>query len=198
MRASCIYLPEQPARVANAKAHFVERGLPDVEFFTGINAQVAGLATWHMYEVDNPGFRIGPHPTGVWLSHYMLWSALNCLPDEHSLIFETDAQLDVDFKAKWAQAMQDVPPDFDFLFLGHCCMQGRPMSHVAGAIYESKEPVCLHAYVLARKCIPFLLKSLRKCWAPIDMQLVREVFPHVKTYVVLPRIAAQFDTYIPE
>jgi GR25 family glycosyltransferase involved in LPS biosynthesis len=200
MRAICICLPEYPERIEKAKAHFAERGLTDVEFFYGINAPVAGLATWHPYEVDHPGsgFRMGAKPTGCWLSHYMLWNAMTRMTDDAYLVLEDDAQLDEDFVPKFEQALRDVPSDWAFLHPGHCCIRGTPMTHVAGNVYECKSMACTHAYALRRNTAPFLLSKLRKCWAPIDIQLSREIFPYVKTYAIVPRIVSQWDTVIPE
>jgi len=197
VRAICICLPEHPARMERAKAHFASHGL-DVEFFWGLNAPVAGLATWHPYEVDHPnmGFRMGPKSTGNWLSQYMLWNTITRMTDDAYLVLEDDAQLHDGFMHDFAQALRDVPPDYDFLHLGHGCLQGRPMTHIAGSVYEAKDMMCTHAYVMRRSIAPFCLKTLRKCWAPIDIQLVREVYPHVKTYAVVPRIVSQFDTEI--
>jgi GR25 family glycosyltransferase involved in LPS biosynthesis len=199
MRAICLCLPEYPEKIEKAKAHFAARGLTDVEFFWGINAPIAGLATIHPYEVDHPasGYRMGAKYTGHWLSSYMLWSCMAGMTDDAYLVLEDDAQLCEGFMEKWAQAMRDVPRDYDFLYLGNCCMQGKPARHIAGDVYESKGMLCTHAYVLRRATVPFLLKTIRKCWAPTDIQLQFEVFPHVKTYAVLPRIVAQFDTVIP-
>jgi GR25 family glycosyltransferase involved in LPS biosynthesis len=199
VRAICICLPEYPEKIEKARAHFAAHGLTDVEFFFGINAQVAGLATWHPYEVDHPGsgFRMGAKPTGCWLSHYMLWSAMTVMTEDAYLVLEDDARLHDGFMRDYEQAMHDVPSDYSFLHLGHCCIEGRPMRHVAGNVYECKEQVCTHAYVLRRDTVPFLLKTLRKCWAPIDIQLQREIFPYVKTYAAVPRIVSQFDTNIP-
>ena len=200
VRAICICLPEYPEKIEKAEVHFTEHGLADVEFFWGINAPVAGLATWHPYEIDHPGsgFRMGAKPTGCWLSHYMLWNAMTRMTDDAYLVLEDDAQLHEGFIEAFAQAMRDVPSDWQILHLGHCCMLGRPARHVAGAVYEAKDQMCTHAYVLRRTAVPFLLKTLRKCWAPIDIQLAREVFPYLRTYAVIPRIVSQFNTIIPE
>ena len=195
MRAICICLPEYPERIEKAKAHFAARGL-DVALFYGINAPVAGLATWHAYEVDHPGegYRMGPKQTGCWLSHYMLWNAMTRMPDDAYLVLEDDAQLCDGFKEKLDQALRDVPSDYQFLHPGHCCVEGTPMRHVAGSVYECKDMLCTHGYVIRRNVTPYLLKTFRKCWAPIDIQLKLEVFPHVRTYAVVPRIISQFDT----
>lgn len=200
MRAICLTLPEYPERAERARAHFAQHGLTDVEFFYGINAPVAGLATWHPYEVDHPGsgFRMGAKPTGCWLSHYMLWGAMTRMTDDAYLVLEDDAQLHDGFMDSWARAMRDVPSDYSFLHLGHCCMLGRDANYVAGDVYESKGMQCTHAYVLRRSLTPYLLKTLRKCWAPIDLQLQFEIFPYVKTFAVIPRIVSQFDTVLPE
>jgi GR25 family glycosyltransferase involved in LPS biosynthesis len=139
---------------------------------------------------------MGAKPTGCWLSHYALWNAMTRMPDDAYLVLEDDAQLCEGFMEKWAQAMRDVPNDYQFLHLGHCCVEGRPTRHVAGDVYECKEMLCTHGYILRRNTVPLLLKSLRKCWAPIDLQLRDEIFPRVKTYAVVPRIIAQFDTNI--
>ena len=51
---------------------------------------------------------------------------------------------------------------------------------------------------MARAALPFVLRTLRKVWAPIDIQLQMECFPHMKTYAIIPRIVEQFNTELPE
>jgi len=199
MRIFTIVLPETPERTDLIQKHFAERGV-NAEYFTGINAQVAGLSTEHTYEVDNPGtgFKIGYKPTGIWLSHYMLWGALSIQQTENRfMILETDAKFDPDWKPRVIQALRDAPPDFDFLFIGSCCCKGRPQRQIKGNVYEVKWPACNHAYIINKKCLPYVLNTLRKVWAPIDLQTGFEVFEKLKVYTVLPRIVSQFDTDIP-
>jgi GR25 family glycosyltransferase involved in LPS biosynthesis len=199
MRAICLCLPEYPERAQSARSHFAEHGLVDVEFFQGINAPVAGLVTTLPYEIDHPfsGFRMGQKAVGCWLSHYMLWSCMTRMTDDAYLVLEDDAKLCDGFMDQWATAMRDVPSDYQFLHLGHCCTDGKPAELVAGNVYECKSMQCTHAYVMRRNIAPFLLKTMRRCWAPVDIQLQLEVFPHVRTFAVMPRIVAQFDTILP-
>lgn len=199
IKAICICLPEYPEQIEAARKHFEESGLPDVEFFWGINAPVAGLATSHVYERDHPGsgFRMGAKPTGIWLSHWMLWNCMMRYPqDDRLLVLETDAQFHDGWQPKFEQAMKDAPSNFDFLYIGHCAMEGHPRTHVAGDVWESKHAQCTHAYVVARKCLPLLTRTLRKCYGPIDIQLQLECFPHLLTYAVMPRIVSQFGTVL--
>jgi len=199
MRTFCICLPENTERIEKARQHFASHDL-DVEFFWGIDAKIAGLATRHVYEVDHPGsgFRIGEKPTGIWLSHYMLWNCLTRLPEDRFLILEDDAKLCDGFVDKLHQCMLDIPSNFDFLYVGNCCVKGHPHTRMSPRVIETKHMQCTHAYVVSRKCLPLLLRTLRKVWAPIDIQLQFECFPHLHTYAAFPRLADQFDTIIPE
>ena len=196
MKTLCLTLLECPERTARCAAHLSARGIDNVEWVMGINADVAGLATSHPYEVDNPGsgFHIGPKVTGIFLGHYLMWSVCNALPDSHFLLLEDDVLLHEDFKERMEQAMQDVPPDFDFLFLGSCCCKGHPTEHVKGQVFDVRYPQCLHAMVVAKKAIPHLLRTQRKCYGPADCVLIFHTFPECKVYTLLPRCADQRDT----
>lgn len=199
MKTFCLCLPEHPEQIEAARKHFTEAGVGDVNFFWGINAPVAGLATSHFYDRDHPGsgFRMGTKPTGIWLSHWMLWNHLMHLDDDRYLILESDASFQEGWSVKLAEGLRNAPSNFDFLHIGHCCMEGHPRKHVAGDVYETKHAQTTHAYIVRRGCLPFVLRTIRKCYAPIDAQLVDEVFPHLLTYAIMPRIVDQFNTVLP-
>jgi len=195
----CICLPEYPEATESAKAHFSEVGLENVEFFWGFNAPLAGVATTHTYEVDHPGsgYKMGAKPTGIWLSHYMLWSHLMRQPEEHFMVLETDAQFAPNWKERLERAWNDVPSNFDFLYPGYCCMENHERKHIRGDVWETKHSQCTHCYIVRRGILPHVLSSMRKVWAPIDCQLVMEIFPTTNVYATIPRMVAQFNTIIP-
>jgi len=199
MKKFCLTLPESPDATAKAIVHFEERGVDNVEFVWGLHADVAGLATSHVYERDAPGsgFKMGSKPTGIWLAHWLVWQIAMRTNEEHVMVLENDAMFDVDWKEKFEDALKHVPTNYDFLHIGHCCMEGFPRKHVGGMVYESKHAQCTHAYIIRRAVIPFMLKTLRKCYGPIDIQMQLECFPHLNTYAVMPRIVSQFNTVIP-
>jgi len=199
MKTFCLCLPEYLAQIEAAKKHFEEMGVGEVNFVYGVNADLAGLATRHLYEIDNPGtgFSMGSKPTGIWLGHLMLWTAAIQHPDEHFMFLECDAQFQEGWKEKFEQGMLDVPKNFDIFYPGHCAMEGHPMKHVRGKVFESKHPQCNHAYIVRRGVLPFLLSKIRKCWAPMDCQMVFEIFEHLKVYALVPRIIDQRDTILP-
>jgi GR25 family glycosyltransferase involved in LPS biosynthesis len=193
IKTFCLCLPEYPDKMEKAKVHFAERGVENVEFFSSIHAEIAGLSTSHPYEIDHPasGFRVGYKITGIWLAHVVLWMHLARLPEDKFLILEDDAMFHEDWKERYEAALKHLP-DFDFFHIGHCCLLGHEQTHIGGEVFATSHSQCTHAYILHRRCIPFLLRTVRKCYAPIDCQLVLEVFPHLKTFALIPRAVSQF------
>jgi hypothetical protein len=199
MRTFCLTLYETPDRLEKCKKHFAECGI-DAEFVYGINAKTAGLKTINPYEVDAPnsGFNIGEHGVGIWCGFLIMYSILAHLPDEHFFVLEHDAEFEPNWKERFDKAMQDVPQDFDFLFIGSCCCKSFAFKqHIKGEVYRVKYPMCNHATVIAKKCLPYVIETLmKKCWAPLDIQLAREVFPQLKVYAIMPTAVHQFDTVL--
>jgi len=193
-------LVETPQIEAQAREHFAKVGLDDVAFYYGIHAKTAGLFTENTYEVDHPEekFNMGPHGVGIYVAFRSLWSAMMLLPEDHFLVVEHDIIFRPDWKPRFEQAMKDVPADFDFLLLGHCCTVGRPQTKIKGEVWEVKYPLCNHAAVISKKCLKTLIEKCNRCWAPIDIQLFFEAFPHLKVYTLLPRLADQLNTTIPD
>lgn len=188
--------------IERTRQHFAERGV-DAQFFYGIHAVKLGIDTTLPYEVDGGpgcGFKMGPKPTGCWLSHRALWAALLLLPDQLFLVVEDDARFPEGWQAQVDQAVADAG-HFDMLFVGSCCTVGRPKTHIAGNVYEVKWPCCTHAYIVRRTSLETLIATQdeAKCYAPIDISLGFHTFARMsRVYTVLPRILDQFDTYITE
>jgi GR25 family glycosyltransferase involved in LPS biosynthesis len=197
MRCFTLTLPETPERTEKARAHFRERNV-DTQFFNGIHAEKFGLKTVFPYEVDNPGsgFNIGFKPTGIWLSHFMLWSALTLLHDEYYMILEVDAQFPVDWHSRLTKALNDCPRDFDMLYVGSCCCAGMPKTHIAGEVWDVRYPVCTHSYIVAKKALPVLISTQRKVYAPVDVSLVFHTLKLLKVYTILPSVCSQLDTIL--
>jgi GR25 family glycosyltransferase involved in LPS biosynthesis len=189
---------ENLERTKKCQEHFRERGVVSDFLHYGFNAQQFGIQTEFPYELDAPGsgFRMGYKGTGTWLSHYMVWNIMEMLPDKHVFILEDDAKFPDNWLPKFNRAFQDVPPDFDMLYVGSCCCKDKPTTHIKGDIYLVQWPMCLHAYIVAKKAVPMLLSTQRKIYAPIDISLALHTLPKLKTYCVLPRLAEQWDTVI--
>lgn len=198
VRPFVVVLQELPEKEASIQTHFLSRGLI-AETFNGIHGVTSGLRTIYPYERDAPGsgWNIGVKPVATWLSFYMLWAALNLQPDPYFLTLEWDCKLPENWRERTERAIENTPSDFDLLFLGSCCAQDKPKTHIAGEVWEVHYPVCGHATIIAKKALPVMLSTQRKVYAPIDISLALHTLPRLKVYTVLPRICDQFDTQIP-
>lgn len=166
--------------------------------FNGFSGDFSGLGTKFTYELDDPGggWNIGAKPVATWLSMYSMLSALNMLSDDYFMVMEWDARFQTDWVIRTDKALRDVPKDFDMLYIGSCCAERAHRNHIAGDVWDVKWPMCNHATIIARKCIPDILRTQRKVYAPWDISLMLHTFKVVpmKIYTVLPRIVDQFDT----
>jgi GR25 family glycosyltransferase involved in LPS biosynthesis len=184
------------------RQHFAERGV-DAQFFYGIHAPKIGVTTTLPYEVDGGpgcGYLMGPKPTGCWLSHRALWAALLLLPDQLFFVVEDDAKFPENWQERVDQSVKDAG-QFDMLFVGSCCTQGKSKTHINGEVYEVKWPSCTHGYIVRRTALETLIATQdeARCYAPIDIALGFHSFHRMsRVYTVLPRVLEQFDTYIME
>lgn len=198
LRAFVLTLQEMPEKEKFIQAHFRERGI-EAESFNCMSAADSGLRTVHPYEFDAPGsgWNIGPKGVANWVSQYMLWSAMNVLPDTHFWQLEWDCNFPENWRKRTEAALRDVPPDFDMLFIGSCCCKDAKKTFVAGEIFNVTFPLCSHSMIIAKKALPTILHTQRKVYAPMDISLNFHSMRHLKVYTVLPRICTQFDTVIP-
>jgi GR25 family glycosyltransferase involved in LPS biosynthesis len=184
------------------RQHFLERSV-DAAFFYGIHAVKLGIETTLPYEVDGGpgcGYKTAQTGIGCWLSHRALWAALLLLPDQLFFVVEDDAKFPENWQERVDRAVADAG-HFDMLFVGSCCTQGKPKTHISGEVYEVKWPMCTHGYIVRRTALETLIATQdeARCYAPIDIALSFHSFHRMsRVYTVLPRILEQFDTFIPE
>jgi hypothetical protein len=195
IRPFVVTLQELPEKEQTIQAHFKSVGI-QAEAFNGIHGEVSGLRTVYPYERDAPGsgWNIGVKPVATWVSFYMLWSAMNLLPEPYFWQLEWDCCFPDDWRGRVEKALQDVPQDFDLLFIGSCCAEDKPRTRIAGDVWDVKYPVCGHSTIIAKKALPVMLKTQRKIYAPLDISLALHTLPMLKTFVILPRICSQFNT----
>jgi GR25 family glycosyltransferase involved in LPS biosynthesis len=198
----CLTLKDTPQRKEYAERHFKERGL-DVEFFDGINGAKFGLRTTIPYKDDNPegdDYFITAGHIGCILSHYMLWKTLMYLPYDEILIFEDDVILSENFVNKFQEYKTQLPDDWQYTFVGHCCMP--PNEHQTkitdNVITTSHSPMCTHAYMIKKSSIPTLLDTNHIAWAHIDIQIQKRSLKKMQHYVFVPPLAEQQSTLATE
>lgn len=197
LRTFCITLPEYPEKTEIAVSHFRDVDI-DVQFFNGVHGEKFGLKAVHPYKIDYPdkNYTISFKEVGIWMSHWALWNVLNFLHEPHFLILEIDALFPKDWHSRVVDALNSVPDDFDMLYIGSCCAEDKPKTLVKNQVWDVRWPACNHAYVVAKKALPVLLSTQRKCCSPMDISLIESTHPKLKIYTVLPSIVMQRDTIL--
>lgn len=194
----CLTLKDTPKRREYAEQHFKENGL-DVEFFEGINGTTFGLRTTIPYKDDNTegddysGYFIKQGRIGCLLSHYMLWQTLWHLPYDEILILEDDAVLCEKFQERFNQFKSQLPIDWQYVFVGHCCLppEDYQIKISDNVITTTHPPMCTHAYMIKKSSIPVLLETNHQAWAAVDIQIQKKTLKILKHYVFLPPLIDQ-------
>ena len=165
-------------------------------FINGIYGETFGILPSRPYNVDNPG-RGDLTPisqVGLTLSHYMAWTVCANLPGEEFLILEDDARFPEDWRARLELAKSDLPDDWEIFLIGNSNTSDKEKQHVCGDVWEVKYPFCTHAYILKRRALPVLLTSCRDATTKIDLLMIREAYPKLRVYTMLPRLVEQRGT----
>ena len=189
-------------------------GLGPVTFVAGINGAGFGVKTIYPYTVDdardrpdNPGtFYCGHHETGIFLSHYMAWTLALHSGNAFTAILEDDCKLLPNWKERVDKALKDCP-SFDWMFCGSCGAKGHSQKRlIAGDVWDVKYPCCNHFYIISKRGAAILIETQRKIWAPVDISVFypdpmggsKTAFHRMNVVTILPRVADQFDTEIPD
>jgi GR25 family glycosyltransferase involved in LPS biosynthesis len=149
---------------------------------------------------------------GCALSHLKTWKKFLKSGKDYCIIFEDDVILKKRFIKRFERALENVPSDYDILYLGS--FGGIPKSNFFTIIFDilqmsnpifdqinkyiSKPKVALgaHAYVLSRKgaekLVTFLDKNINNHIDYCIQNLASKDL--IKTYTVTPRLAYQTST----
>jgi GR25 family glycosyltransferase involved in LPS biosynthesis len=195
----CLTLKRTPLRKEYAQNHFISHGIDNVTFFDGIDGDRFGLRTVIPYKDDNPtgpDYFIKQGRIGCILSHYMLWTTLSYLPYDEIIIFEDDAVLCDGFIGKFLEYKQNLPYNWEYVFIGHCCLPPPSMQFpiAKNIITCSHPPMCTHAYMIKKSAIPMLLDTNAQAWAAVDIQIQKRSLKYLKHYVFLPPLVDQIST----
>ena len=198
----CLTLKDTPKRKEYAEQHFIQNGL-NVEFFEGINGKKFGLNTSIPYMDDQPNWVPDNGPVhfissghiGCILSHLILWRVLTYLPYEDILIFEDDVVLCDNFKEKLIEYKSELPDDWQYTFIGHCCLppENYQVKITDKIISTTHPPMCTHAYMIKKSSLPVLIETNSLAWSHIDIQIQKRSLKNLKHYVFLPPLAEQIS-----
>lgn len=189
-------------RYEETGAHLVGEGI-DFERFNGIDNQLCKLSPIETFDLDRQGEKIGPKHICATLSHYMVWKVM-----EHYFqyadyvcdwfwLLEYDVRMAPNWHKRYTDALNDIPADWDVVFLGSCCCEGRETKHIAGEVYQVKYPLCGHAIMYRKKALPTLLYEHQVIREPLDVAMFFRSLPKLNVYTILPPLITQAGTYLP-
>lgn len=174
--------------------HLKENGM-EPTVFTGIDGEIAGLGTRWDFDFADPILDSEADKSrwiGCYLSHYFVWKTCSYQPHDAFVILEDDVRLIDGWKVHLAQAMQDIEPEWDILFLGSCCTEGHSKTQIHDRLWKVEYANCTHAYAVRAKALPVLLEKLQRVHCKIDIAIALDAMPHLKCFAVLPRLCDQF------
>lgn len=181
------------ARFDRTAAHLTDQGIKWEPFYCMDN-QICRLKPVDTFDQDRVGERIAPKHICAQFSHYMLWKVMSYLPEETFWALEYDVQLAEGWREQYDKAMKAMPTDWDVIFLGSCCCEGRETKAIGENVFEVKYPLCGHGLMYHKKALPVLLETQQKFYAPLDISLFDRSFPKLRVYTILPAIANQRET----
>jgi hypothetical protein len=168
----------------------------NVRPFVGVNGGVAGISCTNTHLLpDGTTYTPTPKHVSLCLNHWFLWQQIlnNAeIGDEFSIVLEDDVRFVDGWFNKSRKALEDVPEDWDILFLGSCYARNFPVAHIVGDIWKVEKPNCTHAYCVRHKALPVLIEKCHRIYTNIDWAIIEQAIPHLNTYAILPRIAHQF------
>jgi GR25 family glycosyltransferase involved in LPS biosynthesis len=193
----CVTLKDTPVRQNYIKYNLLHQKI-DFDFFEGINGRQFGLVTTIPYKEDDPtgpDYFIKAGRIGCLLTHYMLWKTLSYLPYDEFLILEDDVILCDNFKEKFIEFKNQLPLDWQYVFVGNCCLppieyQTRISNNI---ITSNPPPMCTHAYMIKKSSIETLLDTNHHAWAAVDIQIQKKSLSILKHYIFDPPLADQLS-----
>jgi FkbM family methyltransferase len=197
----CLSLKDYPERKIYAEKHLEDNGI-NAKMFEGINAKKFGLSTKIPYTDDHanwdkdcgtPHFISQGH-VGCILSHYMLWRIMEYLPYGEYLILEDDVVLCENFKEKLLDVKSRLPEDWQYCFVGNCCLNKEDSLQIDDGIIQTvTPPLCTHAYMIKKSALKTLIDTNSIAWSHIDIQIQKRSLSNLNYYVLDPPLAEQLS-----
>jgi len=184
--------------------HLDEQGIK-WERFDGVDNQICRLQSKDTFDFDRAGERLESKHVAATLTHYLLWKVMQYQPDDSFVALEFDVRFIENWQHMFDLAMKHLPVDWDLVYLGSCCCEGREKTPVkrpnqydeVTCLYEVKYPLCGHAIMYRKKSLETLLDVHQKINMPLDIAMYHLSLPRLKVYTILPRIVDQHATFLP-
>ena len=182
--------------------HLDEQGIA-WERFDGFDNTITKLQAIDTFDLDRAGERLQAKHVAATLTHTLLWKVMQYQPDESFVALEFDVRFVEGWREQYDRAMNLLPDDWDLVYLGSCCCEGRlkyPVPHVSPFtmnLWDVRYPLCGHAIMYRKKCLETLLTIHQKINMPLDIAMFNMSLPKLRVYTILPSIVEQHNTFLP-
>ena len=195
----CITLDLKGPRALRTVEEFRPYGITPT-LVRGIDGAKAALKpTLELHHNDGYPYFICAHHIGIILSHLMLWNHLLTARVPAAMIVQDDVKLCENFLSRFEEAYAELPGDWEYAWVGHCCAADRPAFQITPHIWDVRWPMCDHCHLVKLSGLEKMFEPMVEFRAPLDIGIIDNVFAKglVKGYTFKPRLALQHDTFLP-
>lgn len=188
-KSYCITLPDSHAMRNRASEEFKRIGIAP-RFFNGLNGQDFGLKT---FLPEHHDWFSGPKIIGIYLSHWMLWRALELVEHDKFMVFEDDVFFHPSFDELWDRASWGLPADWQFVYIGACGIKTQRYQVVNPGVGIPRRPMATHAYMFKKEILQTMISSVSCVRKPLDLDMITALLPKIRYYAFIPSLASQVN-----
>jgi GR25 family glycosyltransferase involved in LPS biosynthesis len=116
---------------------------------------------------------------------------------QNTIIFEDDILLSENFINKLNKYCDQLPSDYDILWIGSCCdLHYSPIIEGINVYETNKGSRCTHAFLISLKCAEMLLNQIKNIYYPIDFFYNKMILDlNLKNFWAEPELVNQNKNY---
>ena len=180
----CINLDSRPDRWKLAKELFDQHGL-DVERVPGINGSKLKL---------NFGPEIKEGAMGCSLSHLFTIKYAQQNKLDNFLLLEDDVEFDDELNQKFSSYINQVPNDWDMLYLGGQHFHGMNLKQINENIFKCEYTLAAQSVGIRNTLYQKFIDKLIDITKPCDVHYA-ESHKEINAYVIIPHLTWQKNSY---
>jgi len=183
-RTFCINLDSRPDRWEEAKKEFAKHSF-NAERISGIEGSKMNL--------DFPS-KIKEGAVGCALSHLFCIKYSKQLRLDSFLLLEDDIQFDENINTLINQYNEEVPFDWDMLYLGGQHFHGMNLQQVSEHVYKCEYTLAAHSVAFKNTVYDRFIDKLIDITKPCDVHYA-ESHKEINAYVIIPHLTWQSNSY---
>lgn len=180
----CINLDERTDRWKQAKEEFDKHNLI-VERVSGINGSKMNLS----FPSEIKEGAVGCALSQLFCIKYAKQIGLN-----NFLLLEDDIEFDSNMNATFNECFQEVPDDWDMLYLGGQHFHGMNLTKITQHIYKCEYTLAAHSVVLKNTVFDRFIDKLVDITKPCDVHYA-ESHKDINAYVIIPHLTWQRSSF---